>query len=104
MVTSPNWMAPFHIDRATVAPLAAVARAGIPGRRASEGHDSARPQGTAPAAPALRVSGACHLTTMIPSRLTVGRPAVPLTRSTTVCVALDDQVFHQATRRACVDL
>src|SRR6187200_116616 len=104
MVTSPNWIAPFHIARATVAPHAAAARAGVPGRRASGGHDSARPQGTAPATAALKVSVACHLTTMIPSRLTVGRPAVALTRSTTVCVPLDDHVFHQATRRAWVDL
>src|SRR5678816_2811326 len=50
MVTSPNWMAPFHIARATVRNLVrAPDSAGAnPGRRSRDGHHSARWQARRP--------------------------------------------------------
>src|SRR5262245_16897011 len=44
MVTSPNWMAPFHIARATVRNLVVApdAAGAYPGRRSRDGHHSAR--------------------------------------------------------------
>src|SRR6187397_1238430 len=44
MVTNPNWMAPFHIARATDGPLACIPCPRVPGPAASGRHLSASAQ------------------------------------------------------------
>src|SRR5690349_12636758 len=84
MVTRPNWMAPFHMARATASEPHVARRFSGPAHRQ---HHSAlkqlRPLTTALSG--LRGPDG-QLRTRKPSSETVGRPDVPLTRNSIVCV------------------